>query len=143
VNKAATQTERIVRAAKGARGICRVDFQLPDVIDGGDPILNFPGRMYDAERAGHCFEVIGKRHRCKVFRLIEDGVPVHCEPPAPIPTPRRAVSASPYDSALHDEHRAELHTSALEERVEDLQLLISDFFRGVRTEDELLAEANR
>jgi len=74
MSKAATQTERVVKAARSSRGVCRIDFQLPDVIDGGDPILNFPGRMYDAERAGYSFEVIGKRNRCKVFRLIEDGI---------------------------------------------------------------------
>jgi hypothetical protein len=48
-----------------------VDFQKP-TIDGGDPILNFPGRLFDAERRGCSFEVIGKRNRCKVFRLIEE-----------------------------------------------------------------------
>jgi hypothetical protein len=67
-----TQTDRVVKAARSFRGICRVDFQLPDVIDGGSPILNFPGRMFDAERLGHNFEIIGKRHGCKVWRLISD-----------------------------------------------------------------------
>jgi hypothetical protein len=69
-----TQTERLVAAARAAKGVCRIDFQLPDVIDGGDPILNFPGRMWDAERLGYCFEVIGKRNRCKIFRLISEPV---------------------------------------------------------------------
>jgi hypothetical protein len=67
-----SQVDRILKAARRFNGVCRVDFQLPDVIDGGKPILNFPGRMYDAEKEGHSFEVIGKRHKCKVFRLVED-----------------------------------------------------------------------
>jgi hypothetical protein len=49
-----------------------VDFQAPNVIDGGDPVLNFPGRIFDAERRGYYFEIIGKRNRCKIFRLIEE-----------------------------------------------------------------------
>jgi hypothetical protein len=67
-----TQIDRLVKAARSSKGVCRIDFQLPNVIDGGDPILNFPGRMYDADRLGYCFEVIGKRNRCKVFRLISE-----------------------------------------------------------------------
>lgn len=66
-----SQTERVIKAARSYRGVCRVDFMAPDVVDGGPPILNFPGRMFDAERAGHSFEMIGKRHGCKVFRLID------------------------------------------------------------------------
>jgi hypothetical protein len=65
-----THVERVVRAARSSHGVCRVDFQAP-TIDGLEPILNFPGRMFDAHKAGYTFEVIGKRHRCKVFRLVE------------------------------------------------------------------------
>ena len=71
MSASASQVDRIVKAARSFRGVTRVDFQTPDVIDGGAPILNFPGRIYDAERQGHTFEVIGKRHKCKIFRLTD------------------------------------------------------------------------
>jgi hypothetical protein len=49
-----TQTDRVLAALTraGARGITRVDFQLPDMCDGGTPILNIPGRIYDLREGG-------------------------------------------------------------------------------------------
>jgi len=53
-----TQVERILLAlsAAGPRGLTRVDFQAPNVIDGGPPILNFPGRIGNLRDAGHRVE---------------------------------------------------------------------------------------
>lgn len=58
--------------SQGARGITRVDFQAPNVIDGGEPILNIPGRIYDLRQDGHEIIEDGKRNRCTVYRLLRD-----------------------------------------------------------------------
>lgn len=73
MSEKASQVDRIIKAARSYKGISRIDFQLPDVIDGGDPILNFPGRMFDAEKRGCVFEKIGRRNRCSVWRLVSEG----------------------------------------------------------------------
>src|SRR5271166_2534537 len=65
-----TQTDRVINAAKSYRGICAVDFMAPDVIDDGPPITRLAARIFDAERRGFSFEVIGWRKSCKVYRLV-------------------------------------------------------------------------
>jgi|HubBroStandDraft_3_1064219.scaffolds.fasta_scaffold201560_3 hypothetical protein len=67
--KQCTQTERVIAAARSYRGITAVDFMLPNVVDGGPPITRVAARLWDAEQEGFSFECIGKRDRCKVFRL--------------------------------------------------------------------------
>jgi hypothetical protein len=64
----AHQWERVQRALDqaGPRGITRVDF-LPPVIDGGAPILNFPGRIYDVKKRGYAVVAFGQRDGCDVF----------------------------------------------------------------------------
>jgi hypothetical protein len=70
-----TQVERVVRAARSYRGVCAVDFLGPDTVDGGAPITRLAARLWDAEQQGYLFECIGRRSRCKVWRLIgEPGV---------------------------------------------------------------------
>ena len=80
-----SQVERLVKAARSYKGVSRIDFQLPDVIDGGEPILNFPGRMWDAERQGYSFEKIGRRNRCGVWRLLSESDVESDSGPAPTP----------------------------------------------------------
>jgi hypothetical protein len=57
---------------RGRHGITRVDFQLPDVIDHGAPILNFPARIKDLKEQGHRIGDNGRRDKCKVYVLLED-----------------------------------------------------------------------
>lgn len=66
-----TQNERILVAMRGAgrRGITRVDFQAPNVIDGGDIIINFPARIQNLEELGHEIVVTGRRNKCNVYVL--------------------------------------------------------------------------
>jgi hypothetical protein len=66
-----TQTERVILAAKSFRGVCAVEFMAPDVIDNGPPITRLAARIFDAERQGHIFEVIGWRNKTKVYRWVE------------------------------------------------------------------------
>jgi len=67
-----TQTDRVLAALSraGARGITRVDFQLPDVIDGGPPILNIPARILELKNAGFEITDDGRRQKCKVYVLV-------------------------------------------------------------------------
>jgi hypothetical protein len=67
-----TQLERVVAAAKRFNGVTQVDFLAPDVVDGGLPITRLAARLWEADQAGYRFECIGRRQRCKVWRLIED-----------------------------------------------------------------------
>ena len=87
-----TQTDRLLAALDraGTRGITRVDFQPPNVVDGGDPILNIPGRIYDLHQAGIDTVVTGERDGCSVYVLastleapIKEATP---EPSAPAGT---------------------------------------------------------
>lgn len=68
----ATQRSRVLAAARRFNGVCAVDFQLPDVCDGGPPILRVAARLYELDQEGYVFEFIGKRSKCKVFRLISE-----------------------------------------------------------------------
>lgn len=66
-----SQKDRVLAALSkaGERGITRVDFQLPYVIDGGDPILNFPARIKELKLDGWDVQEGGWRNKCKVARL--------------------------------------------------------------------------
>lgn len=65
-----TQPERVLAALRRApNGLTRVDFQPPNVIDGGEPILNFPGRIKDLRDAGYEIESVGRRSKCLIFKL--------------------------------------------------------------------------
>ncbi len=67
-----TQVERVIEAARSFRGVCQVDFLLPDVCDGGGPITRVGARIQDAEDRGYVFETIGWRDKTKVFRLLSE-----------------------------------------------------------------------
>lgn len=69
-----TQTERVVKQLhkRPKTGVTRVDFLAPNVIDGQDPIVNFPGRIHDIENElGIQLERPGRRNGCLVYRLPE------------------------------------------------------------------------
>ena len=98
------QQRRVLRALQtvGGKGITRVDFQPPNVCDGGDPILNFPARIKELrDDCGYDVQaktVAGKvewRDRCKVFVLVKDKVE-----PLPVldsPLVLEVGAGTPYD----------------------------------------------
>jgi hypothetical protein len=65
-----TQTDRVLDALKnaGQRGITAVDFQLPNVIDGGKPILRVAARIHDLEAEWNIAKA-GIRDKCAVYVL--------------------------------------------------------------------------
>ncbi len=69
MSKHQTQVERIVAAARSYRGITQIDFLAPSVVDGKEPITRVAARLWDAEQEGYSFECLGRRDRCKVWRL--------------------------------------------------------------------------
>jgi hypothetical protein len=96
-----TQTDRVLAALTraGARGITRVDFQLPDVCDGGTPILNIPGRIYDLRNAGIEIAEIGRRQACVVYVLARS-VRARAETPAPPEAEEPLFEVSPRNAIL-------------------------------------------
>ena len=64
-----TQTERVLRAVlrNPRAGITQIDFDLPDVCDGGPPITRVAARINDLKALGHKIEGGGRRHSCKVY----------------------------------------------------------------------------
>lgn len=66
-----TQGERVLRALqrRPKSGVTRADFLAPNVIDGKEPIVNVPGRIYDLRQAGVGIEKAGTRNGCDVYRL--------------------------------------------------------------------------
>lgn len=77
-----TQRTRVLRALEhaGSRGITSVDFQLPDVIDGGAPILRVAARIEELVDDGYRIVDHGKRDRCKVYALASTSEEVSPEP---------------------------------------------------------------
>lgn len=70
-----TQRERVLRASLRPSGVSQVDFLAPDVCDGEKPITRLAARIFDLEREGYLFEVVGWRNRCKVYRLLDGPTP--------------------------------------------------------------------
>jgi len=65
-----TQVERVIAAADSLRGVCQVEFLGIETVDGGPTITRLAARIQDAEDKGYVFESLGKRHDCKVYRLV-------------------------------------------------------------------------
>lgn len=68
-----SQKDRVLAALRtNPRGITQVDFSLPFVIDGGNPITRVAARIEDLEKDGHRIVVAGERRdKCVVYRLFE------------------------------------------------------------------------
>jgi hypothetical protein len=67
-----TQRDRVIEALRraGDHGITAVDFLLPNVIDGGPPIVRLPARIDELRADGHHIEHAGRRrNRCVVYVL--------------------------------------------------------------------------
>lgn len=64
-----TQRERVLKKAHSYDGVCQADFLLPNVCDEGPPITRVAARLFELESEGYCFDRIGWRDKCKVFRL--------------------------------------------------------------------------
>jgi hypothetical protein len=103
VSKHRTQVERVIAAARSYRGVTQVDFLGPSVVDGKEPITRLAARLWDAEQEGYSFECIGKRDKCKIFRLcgepdVERTSDTH--PPSPAPTGDEDAGLIPRASAV-------------------------------------------
>ena len=94
------QTTRVLRALDraGKHGITQIDFDAPDVIDGGTPIKRVAARVHELAEQGYRIEEAGRRNRCKVYRLSAAARPTTLgSPPAPssptasAETPRRVA----------------------------------------------------
>lgn len=72
-----TQTDRVLAAlsAAGATGITQVDFTLPNVVDGGKPILRVGARIHELREAGFNIQNHGTRNQCAVYVLNARPVP--------------------------------------------------------------------
>jgi hypothetical protein len=100
--KPKSQMARVVAAARSFRGVSQVDLLAPNVVDGKSPITRLAARIFDAERQGYSFEVIGRRGGCKVYRLVsEPGVERTLDPETaqvppctPLPLEPRGVEGS-------------------------------------------------
>jgi hypothetical protein len=70
---ARTQRERVLDALRraGDHGITAVDFLLPDVVDGGPPIVRLPARVDELRHAGYVIVGAGRRAKCQVYVLNE------------------------------------------------------------------------
>ena len=92
-----TQTQRILRLAleRGEDGITAVDFQLPDVADGGAPILRVAARIGELEEDGIHFTDGGTRNRCKVYVLDRESLARATKPPTTTFGPPSAASPVP------------------------------------------------
>jgi hypothetical protein len=96
-----TQKDRVLRALRNARGrgVTRVDFLSPNVIDGGTPILNPPARVEELRKDGHHILNAGLRDDCTIYTLAPPA-----EPWEPIPTdPAPAATDSGELISLFDE----------------------------------------
>jgi hypothetical protein len=93
-----SQVERVIEAARSFRGITQVDFLLPDVVDGGPPITRLAARLLEADRMGYSFECLGRRDRCKVWRLLD--VEQTIDPPLPPGVPSEPPQGLPVDGLL-------------------------------------------
>lgn len=72
-----SQNDRVLAALRhaGPTGITRIDFFAPNVCDGGDPIVNLPGRIHDLQhKRGYVIDASGTRHSCAVYVLKGQGV---------------------------------------------------------------------
>ena len=81
-----SQTDRVLAALKraGPRGITQIDFDLPDVIDGGTPIKRIAARVHEIRKGLEVTED-GWRQKCRVYVY---GGPLNAAPVqavAPIP----------------------------------------------------------
>lgn len=71
-----TGNERVLAALRKypLQGVTRLDFSQEPVIDGGEPMLELPARIYDLRQAGHNIVRDGKRDGVAVYKLREGQV---------------------------------------------------------------------
>lgn len=79
------QRDRVLARLMGGHDVSPVDFQLPDVVDGGKPILRVAARILELREDGFQIDVIATRNQCAVYRLTASDVDapvlprVYCE----------------------------------------------------------------
>ena len=69
-----SQATRVLAALQraGSYGITSIDFDAPNVCDGGKPIRRVAARVKDLRDAGFDVQTDGERHGCAVYRLVRD-----------------------------------------------------------------------
>lgn len=70
-----TQCDRVLAALylAGARGITCIEFDAPNVCDGGEPIKRLAARVNELREAGFEIETAGTRNKCAVYRIVRTG----------------------------------------------------------------------
>lgn len=70
-----TQKDRILAALyrAGKFGISQIDFDLPDVIDGGTPIKRVAARIEELRDQGFAIRSGERRAKCVVYRIESGG----------------------------------------------------------------------
>ena len=64
-----TQKERVLARLRAGHDVSPTDFQLPNVVDGGKPILRVAARILELRQDGYQIDVVATRNECAVYRL--------------------------------------------------------------------------
>lgn len=67
-----TQLSRVIAASRSYRGTSQSDWLSDQTPDGGPRITRIAARIQDAEERGYAFEILGPRHKTRVYRLISE-----------------------------------------------------------------------
>ena len=95
-----SQNQRVLRAAwRYPRGICQIDFDAPDVIDGGKPIRRLAARIKDLSDDGIVFRDGGRRNNMKVYVLDRVSLADATKPPGPPPLCEQPAGAGASSSS--------------------------------------------
>jgi hypothetical protein len=98
----------------GSRGLTRVDFLAPNVIDNGKPVTNFPGRVYDLRKRGYAIVPNGeRRNRCNVYTLVEQFQDVQSASDSPSGSVREPADSSSSDRQVVEGGAATLFDEAV------------------------------
>jgi len=108
-----TQNQRVLAALHraGARGLTAVEFDLPNVVDGGPPIQRVAARVRELRDLGHHIGTKGRRSRSTVY-VLAGGESRHAQPPVGgAGTPGQVLIVLRWD--LPDEEFVEITVRAL------------------------------
>lgn len=106
-----TQAERVLAALykRGRHGLTQIDFDLPDIIDGGPPIKRVAARVEELRNQGFRIASGERRQKCVVYR-VEGVVPGVVRPVKPEPVSDESGAPTLFDeqprSAIFDEEVA-------------------------------------
>lgn len=107
-----SQTTRVLDALRyrGGRGITAADFALPDVIDGGQPIMRLAARVHELRSQGYRINDGGRKGPLEIYVLAADtpsngpAAPDLGPVPPPLdPSPRLFDPPPPVGRSAYDE----------------------------------------